>query len=85
MCTALACHATGEALVPAPTGKGPLDFDVTTIVANWVSGTWSNYGLRLMVDQPAPGMMGRLGTTWSYSLEYNNTADERPKLIVEYQ
>jgi hypothetical protein len=38
-----------------------------------------------MVDQPAPGMMGRIATTWFYSLEYNNTADERPKLIVEYQ
>jgi len=85
ICTALACHATGEVLVPAPTGNGPLDFDVTTIVANWVSGTWNNYGLRLMVDQPAPGMMGRIATTWFYSLEYNNTTDERPKLIVEYQ
>jgi hypothetical protein len=85
ICTALACHATGEALVPAPTGKGPLDFDVTTIVANWVSGTWNNCGLKLMADQPAAGMMGRIATTWFYSLEYNNTADERPKLIVEYQ
>jgi hypothetical protein len=85
ICAALAIHAAGEALVPAPTGNGPLDFDVAAILANRVSGTWNNYGLRLMVDQPAPGMMGRLGTTWSYSLEYNNTADERPKLIVEYQ
>jgi hypothetical protein len=56
-----------------------------TIVANWVSATWNNYGLRLMVDQPAAGMMGRIATTWFYSLEYNNAADERPKLIVEYQ
>jgi len=83
--TALACHAAGEALVPAPTADGPLDFDVSTIVANWVSGTWNNYGLKLMVDQPAPGMMGRLATTWFYSLEHNNTTDERPKLIVEYR
>jgi len=85
ICTALACHAAGEALVQAPTANGPLDFDVTTIVANWASGTWNNYGLKLMVDQPAPGMMGRLATTWFYSLEYNSTTDERPKLIVEYQ
>ena len=85
ICTALPCHAAGEALVPAPTANGPLDFDVTTIVANWASGAWHNYGLKLMVDQPAPGMMGRIATTWFYSLEYNNTADERPKLIVEYQ
>jgi hypothetical protein len=85
ICTALACHAAGEALVPAPTANGPLDFDVTTIVANWASGAWHNYGLKLMVDQPAPGMMGRIATTWFYSLEYNNTADERPKLIIEYQ
>jgi len=85
ICTALACHATGEVRVAAPSSPGPLDFDVTTIVANWVSGTWNNYGLRLMVDQPAAGMMGRIATTWFYSLEYNNTADERPKLIVEYQ
>ena len=85
ICTALPCHAAGEALVPAPTASGPLDFDVTTIVANWVSGTWNNYGLKLMADQPAPGMMGRIATTWFYSLEYNNTADERPKLIVEYR
>ena len=85
ICTVLACHAAGEALVPAPTGEGPLDFDVTTVVANWVSGTWSNYGLRLMVDQPSAGMMGRIAGTWFYSLEYYNTAEERPKLIVEYQ
>jgi len=85
ICTALACHAAGEVLVPAPTASGPLDFDVTAIVANWASGTWNNYGLKLMADQPAPGMMGRIATTWFYSLEYNNTAEERPKLIVEYQ
>jgi len=83
--TALACHATGEVRVAAQSSPGPLDFDVTTIVQGWASGTVSNYGLRLMVDQPAPGMMGTLGITWFYSLVVSNVQNERPQLLIEYQ
>ena len=81
----LECHATGEAQVPAPSALGALDFDVTTIVQNWVSGSWSNHGLRLMVNQPDAATVPRLATTWFQSLEVYEIATERPQLIVEYQ
>jgi hypothetical protein len=82
---ALECHATGEAQAPAPSGLGALDFDVTTIVQNWASGTWPNYGLKLMVDKPDPAMMPRIGGTWFQSLEVYSASTARPQIIIEFQ
>ncbi|MFT3913075.1 MAG: fibronectin type III domain-containing protein [Anaeromyxobacteraceae bacterium] len=38
-------YAAGSWWVPAPTAAGAQAWDVTTIVKNWVSGTWAQNGL----------------------------------------
>ena len=83
--SALACQTAGEVRLPAPAAAGSLDFDVTTIVQNWASGTWGNYGLRLMVDRPDAGAMGRISTTWFSSLEVYTGSTERPQIVIEFQ
>jgi hypothetical protein len=46
----------GEVQVASPNSTAPLDFDVTTIVQNWASGSWRNYGLSIMTEPYAdPG------------------------------
>jgi hypothetical protein len=41
-------QATGTAVQDAPPSPAiPADFDVTTIVRNWASSTWNNYGLQI--------------------------------------
>jgi len=81
----LPCHETGELRVPAPSSIGPMDFDVTTVVANWASGTWRNDGLKVWVDKPGPGEWGRIAGTWFRSLTYNDSPTERPQLVVDVQ
>ena len=47
----LGYQSDGEARAAAPNSLAPpVDFDVTTIVRNWASGAWKNYGLRLAAD-----------------------------------
>ena len=81
----LPCQTTGEVRVPAPSSLGPMDFDVTTIVASWASGAWSNDGLKVWVDKPGPGQWGRIAGTWFRSLTYNDSPTERPQLVVDVQ
>jgi len=38
-------YTAGSSVVAAPTGPGPQSWDVTTIVRNWVAGTWAQHGL----------------------------------------
>jgi len=79
-------QTAGEAQAAAPSDMGtPLDFDVTTIVRNWASGLWSNYGLMVMVDESYPGYTPSNGLTGFQSLESARTPNERPQLIIEFQ
>jgi hypothetical protein len=77
---------TGAATLPAPSSSAaPLDFDVTTIVRNWASWTWGNYGFQLYpLNHSYPGTTS-LQTTLFQSLESYRAADERPQLIIEFQ
>ncbi len=82
----LQCQLSSEARQTAPsTSDQPVDFDVTTIVRNWASGAFGNYGLRLMVDPWYPGHTPSLGTTLFESLETRDAASHRPQLIVNFQ
>jgi hypothetical protein len=76
----------GAATLPAPSSSAtPLDFDVTTIVRNWASWTWGNYGFQLTpLNHSYPGTTS-LQTTLFQSLESYRSADERPQLIIEFQ
>lgn len=38
-------YTAGASAIPAPTAAGAQTWDVTTIVRNWVAGTWSQNGL----------------------------------------
>jgi hypothetical protein len=86
-CMGLGIHTPGEVQAAAPSTVGSLlDFDVTTIVRNWASGAWANYGLRLWVNQhPDPGGRPSVGTTYFDSLETASEPIHRPQLIIEYQ
>jgi hypothetical protein len=79
-------QAAGEAQAAAPSDMGaPLDFDVTTIVRNWASGLWSNYGLTVMVNESYPGYTPSNGLTGFQSLETARTQNQRPQLIIDFQ
>ena len=60
------------------TAIGWYDIDVTNAVSAWLSGTYPNYGLRL-VD-----FGGNIGDT-QYSSSDNTTASQRPKLTLNAQ
>jgi hypothetical protein len=83
----LGTQTMGEASAAAPNGNElPFDLDITTIVQNWVSGAWTNYGLKLMVDPyPYPGYTSWGGTSFFGLTTTTNTPDQRPKLIIDYQ
>jgi hypothetical protein len=81
-------QTSGEAQIAAPSNTGPVDWDVTTIVRNWASGAWRNYGLKLSVDRyPDPGGYD----SWAIivfcgsSLASWKPDCQRPQLIIEYQ
>ena len=63
----------------------PFDLDVTTIVRNWASGSWLNYGFRIdFLDHAYPGRTS-LQKTRFQSLESFVDPNRRPQLIVEFQ
>jgi hypothetical protein len=82
----LQVHATGTAVQDAPaTPAIPVDLDVTTIVRNWASSTWNNYGLQIdSLNHAYPGSTS-LQTTRFQSLEQFFDVTRRPQLIVEFQ
>ena len=79
-------HATGTAVQDAPSSPAiPVDLDVTTIVRNWASSTWNNYGLQIdSLNHPYPGSTS-LQTTRFQSLEQFFDLTRRPLLIIEFQ
>jgi hypothetical protein len=81
----LACQATGEAQAAAPSSLGPFAIDVTTIVRNWASGAWNNYGFRLMVNEFDPGYTPSNAITTFHSLGSHDSPSQRPRLIVDFQ
>ncbi len=60
------------------TGGGWYSWDLTTLVQEWVSGTYTNYGFKLIRANEGGG-------SWPYfvSSDYA-TASNRPKLTVNY-
>jgi hypothetical protein len=82
----LQVQPTGMAILEAPSSAAvPVDFDVTTIVRNWASSTWNNFGLQIdFLNHLYPGSTS-LQTTRFQSLEQYVDPSRRPRLIVEFQ
>ena len=62
-----------------------LQQSLTTLVRNWASGAFRNYGLRVMVNPLYPGYTPSLGTTYFQSLETHDAPDRRPQLLITFQ
>jgi len=79
-------HDAGTSTRTAPSSPSlPLDLDVTTIVRNWASGSWINWGLQVdFLGHVYPGSTS-LQKTRFQSLEVNVDPSRRPQLIVEFQ
>jgi len=76
----------GESRAAAPNSLAPpVDFDVTTIVRNWASGAWKNYGLRLAADTYSDPGGDSYGISNFYSSARYERTEQRPQLIIEYQ
>lgn len=82
----LLVETAGASTLDAPSNAAvPLDFDVTTIVRNWASGSWTEYGLQLEpLNHAYPGTTS-LQTTRFQSLEQYADLAKRPHLIIEFQ
>ncbi len=77
---------TGQVTMYAPNSSAlPLDFDVTTIVKNWASGTWSNYGFSLSPENHYYPNNYSYQTTYFQSLEKYYDINKRPQIIIEFQ
>ena len=84
--TSLGYQSDGEARAAAPNSLAtPVDFNVTTIVRNWASGAWTNYGLRLAADTYSDPGGDSYGISNFYSSVKYDRPDQRPQLIIEYQ
>jgi hypothetical protein len=83
---AMQVHASGAASREAPASPSlPFDLDVTTIVRNWASGSWLNYGFQVdFLGHAYPGETS-LQKTRFQSLEDHADPSRRPQLIVEFQ
>ena len=82
----LGYQSDGESRAPAPNSlEPPVAFDVTTIVRNWASGAWKNYGLRLAADTYTDPGGDSYGISNFYSSTRYEKPDQRPQLIIEYQ
>jgi hypothetical protein len=76
----------GESRAAAPNSlASPVDFDITTIVRNWASGAWKNYGLRLAADTYSDPGGDSYGISNFYSSARYERTEQRPQLIIEYQ
>ena len=72
-----AYNATAYAKLLVPT-TGHYNFDVKTLVAEWVAGTYSNYGFILKRDDEE-------AASWPYFCSSDHaTEDWRPKITVDY-
>jgi hypothetical protein len=82
----LLVQPAGTAVLEAPSSPSvPVDFDVTTIVGNWASSAWGNYGLQIdFLNHVYPGSTS-LQTTRFQSLEQFADPSRRPQLIIEFQ
>jgi hypothetical protein len=70
-------YATAYAKVLVPT-TGTYKWDVKTLVAEWVAGTYVNYGFILKRDNEE-------ASSWPYFCSSDHaTADWRPKITVDY-
>ena len=79
-------YLAGEVTLNAPSsGALPMDFDVTTIVRNWASGTFNNYGLQLFPEGHFYPWDSSFQATHFQSLETYNSQSTRPQLIIEFQ
>ena len=84
----LGYQSAGEARAAAPNSLWPpVEFDVTTMVRNWASGSWKNYGLRLAADTYSDPGGDSYGITnfYSHSSVEFGPGGSPPLLIIEYQ
>ena len=82
----LGYQSDGEARAAAPNSlEPPVGLDVTTIVRNWASGAWKNYGLRLAADTYTDPGGDSYGISNFYSSARNERPEQRPQRIIEYQ
>jgi hypothetical protein len=78
-------YTTGQVENNAPSSSVlPLDFDVTTIVKNWASGSWSNYGFSLSPQNHVYPNYSSLQTTYFQSLENYWDYSQRPQIIIQF-
>ncbi|WP_246070556.1 DNRLRE domain-containing protein [Paenibacillus kobensis] len=64
-----------ETVIPLMTRSGQqFDFDIKSAVTNWVNGTWTNYGLRMMSY-----------SDFYFTFYNNNWPDHAPKLTITYE
>jgi hypothetical protein len=76
---------TGQVEINAPSSSSiPLDFDVTTIVKNWASGSWTNYGFSLSPQNHYYPNYSSLQTTYFQSLEKYYSSNQRPQIIIQF-
>jgi hypothetical protein len=69
-------YATAYAKVNV-TGSGTYKWDVKTLVAEWVAGTYTNYGFILKRDNEAGG-------SWPYFCSSDHATYAHPKITVDY-
>lgn len=71
---------------PPSTAVVPVTLDVTAFVRNWANGTWTNNGIMLrdLAHSTLP-TISLIQLTGFYSLEYFDTAANRPRLIITFQ
>ena len=76
----------GRVEVYAPSNSVlPLDFDVTTIVRNWASDNWANYGFSLSPQNHYYPGTSSLQATFFQSLEKYYSYNKRPQLIIQFE
>jgi len=78
-------YYTGNQAYIAPPLVNPVEIDVTGIVGNWASGTWSNNGFLLADTSVVFPWMTLNRVTYFYSSDFYDAASHRPTLIVSYE
>jgi len=84
----LLVYNQGQVLVNAPSNSVlPLEVDITTIVQNWASGTFNNYGLSLTPDNHSYPGNSSLQTTFFQSTDQGkyDSVSKRPQLIIQFE
>ena len=83
--TSLQLYSAGSSLQGSPVAWGPYVFDVTTIVRNWVSGTFQNHGVLVEDAEYVFPYNDLIRTSFFWSTDaFNGDPKNRPTLWVDY-